>query len=102
MKLVYSHDNHFIVGNIKNLIEAQGIKTFIKNEFTQGAMGETSAIDSWPEIWVFDDNDHQQALAIATQAQQDTQAADWVCDGCNESNDASFDFCWQCQHAKPS
>ncbi|MDN2662403.1 DUF2007 domain-containing protein [Psychromonas sp. 14N.309.X.WAT.B.A12] len=100
MKLVYSHDNHFIVGNIKNLIEAQGIQTFIKNEFTQGAMGETSAVDSWPEIWVFDDNDHQQALAIAMQSQQSADTPDWVCNSCNESNDGSFDFCWQCQQAK--
>ena len=55
MKLVYTNENPFLVSNAKNLIEAEGIGTFLKNEFAQGAVGETSAFDAWPEVWIFSD-----------------------------------------------
>ena len=37
---VYSNESHFLVDNVKNIIEAREIKVFIKNEFAQGAVGE--------------------------------------------------------------
>jgi hypothetical protein len=100
MKMVYSNESQFLVNNTKNLIEAEGIKTFIKNEFSQGAMGEVSVFDAWPELWVFDDNDLPRALAIAELAQNTTHEADWVCRNCSEKNPASFDLCWHCQSEK--
>jgi hypothetical protein len=96
MKMVYCNENHFIVNNVKNLIEAQGIRSFIKNEFSQGAVGEISAFDAWPEVWVFDDADSERAEAIA-QAAQCSSGADWVCKKCAEKNDPSFETCWHCQ-----
>jgi len=100
MKMVYSNESPFLVNNTKNLIEAEGIKTFIKNEFSQGAMGEVSVFDAWPELWVFDDNDLSRALAIAESAQKATTEADWICPTCSEKNPASFDLCWHCQSEK--
>ena len=94
--MVYTNENHFIVNNIKNLIDAQGITTFIKNEFAQGAIGELSAFDSWPEIWVFDDSDFDRAIEIVKSSQGDKKAADWICNNCSEKNDPSFEICWNC------
>ncbi|WP_426359952.1 DUF2007 domain-containing protein [Pseudocolwellia sp. HL-MZ19] len=97
MKMVYANENHFLVTNVRNLIEAQGIRTFIKNEFAQGAVGEISAFDSWPEVWVFDDADFDLANEIAISSQTITKSDDWVCEHCSESNDPSFEICWKCQ-----
>jgi len=97
MKMIYSNENHFIVNNVKNLIEAQGISTFIKNEFSQGAVGEISAFDSWPEIWVFDDSDFEQANEIVKSSQSTGTDVDWVCENCAEKNGPSFEICWNCQ-----
>ena len=97
MKMVYTNENHFLVNNVKNLIEAQAIKSFIKNEFAQGAAGEVSAFDAWPELWVFDDADYGRALAISNAAKNSSQAVDWVCKSCTEENDPSFEICWNCQ-----
>ena len=63
MKMVYANESQFLVTNVRNLIEAQDIRTFLKNEFAQGAVGEISAFDSWPEVWVFEDSDFEQASA---------------------------------------
>jgi len=97
MKMVYTNENHFIANNVKNLIEAQGINTFIKNEFSQGAVGEISAFDSWPEIWVFDDSDFERADEIAKSSQSSGLSVDWVCNSCSEKNAPSFEICWNCQ-----
>ncbi|MEH6452674.1 MAG: DUF2007 domain-containing protein [Psychromonas sp.] len=100
MKLVYSNENQFLVNNMKNLIEAQGINTFVKNEFAQGAVGEISAFDAWPEVWVVDDDNFDRATEIVESSQNTKSAADWACQECYEVNDPAFDFCWKCQHEK--
>lgn len=97
MKMVYTNESHFLVNNVQNLIEAQEINTFIKNEFAQGAMGEISPFDSWPEVWVYDDADFDRALQIATSSQSISQKSDWICKHCSEKNDPSFEICWNCQ-----
>lgn len=97
MKLVYTHENQFLVNNIKNIIDAQGIKTFLKNEFAKGAMGEMSAFDCWPEVWIYNDADAEQAQAIIEFSQSVSTNDEWVCEHCNETNDAVFEICWNCQ-----
>lgn len=101
MKMVYSNENSFIVNNVKNILESQGIKTFIKNEFAQGAVGEISAFDSWPEVWITDDCDFDSAMEMVKSIQNKQVTIEWTCKKCAEKNDASFEVCWQCQGEKP-
>lgn len=100
MKIVYTNENNFLVSNIKNLIEAQGIEVFVKNEYAQGAIGEISAFDSWPELWIVNDSDFERAMTIVNLSQTSKSAPEWQCGGCSEKNDASFEVCWNCQHEK--
>ena len=100
MKLVYTHENGFVVSNIKHLIEANNIGTFIKNEYAQGAIGEISVFDTWPELWITDDSDFELAMAIINTTIKQNDLPEWRCKRCKESNDASFDLCWHCQVEK--
>ena len=98
MKLVYTHENRFLVHNVKNQMEASGIEVVLKNEFAQGAAGELSAFDSWPELWVVNDADLERAMDMVKSLQGMKEAgADWICNNCAESNDSSFEICWKCQ-----
>lgn len=97
MKMVYTNENHFLVNNIQNLIEAQAIKTFIKNEFAQGAVGEISAFDAWPEVWITVDADYDRAMEIVNTSENTGKGEDWVCNNCSENNGSAFEFCWSCQ-----
>jgi len=98
MKMVYTHENYFIVSNVKNIIEAQNIGVFVKNEFSQSAVGELSATDAWPEIWIFDDADFDNVATIIAASQAELKAVDWTCGNCSEKNSSSFELCWNCQH----
>jgi hypothetical protein len=97
MKMVYANENVFMVNNVKNLIEVQQISTFIKNEFAQGAVGEISAFDSWPEVWISNDEDFDLAIKIVKSSQSSSKDEDWLCKNCSEKNDPSFEICWKCQ-----
>ena len=102
MKLIYTNESIFLVNNVKNLVEAQGIESFIKNEFAQGAAGVLSVFDSWPELWVVNDADFELATNVVSLTIKSQNTADWLCEICAEENDASFDLCWKCNHEKPS
>ena len=97
MKLIYTHENGFIVHNVKNIIEANGIEVVLKNEFSSGAIGEVSAIDAWVELWVIHDVEFEIAQSIVVNLQSKANDPEWQCRECSEENDASFDICWNCQ-----
>jgi len=97
MKLIYTHENGFLVNNVKNIIEANGIETVLKNEFSSGAIGEVAAIDAWVELWIMNDGEFEIAQTMITHMQSKADEPDWQCRQCDEENDASFDICWNCQ-----
>lgn len=97
MKMLYTNESHFLVRNVQNIIEAQGIYTFLKNEFAQGAVGEIPVFDSWPEVWVFNESDYGLALKIIETSVSNKNTAEWICIHCSEKNDPSFEICWHCQ-----
>ena len=101
MKKVYTNENRFLVGNARNLLEAEGIEVVLRNEHASSAMGELSPIDTWMELWVVEDRDYDRACAVLDAALSDASAPGWQCPGCGEANDASFELCWQCGTAGP-
>jgi hypothetical protein len=97
MKMVYTNENRFLVSNAKNILELQGIDVTLKNEFASSVIGEVSAFDAWVEVWVLNDADYEEACSIIESSLSKDGDKEWVCSGCNEKNDASFEICWNCQ-----
>jgi len=100
MKQIYTNENMLLANNVKNIIEAEGIAVFIKNEFSQGAVGEISIFDSWPEVWVVNDADFSRAKEIVELSNRRENTVDWHCEKCSESNDSSFEICWKCNEER--
>ena len=96
MRMVYTNANRFIVANAKNILESYGVKIVVKNEFASSAIGEVSPFDTWVELWVVRDADYDVACRILESAISDRNAVPWICKNCEEENDESFDFCWNC------
>ena len=100
MKKVFTHENRLIVFHIKNLLEEQGISCSIKNEFASGGVGDLSPFETWPEIWVDDEQSDQADQVILENARAEPMAKDWVCTVCGEVNDSQFKICWKCNAGK--
>ena len=96
VKLVYTHENSLIVGNARGLLEAQGIEVVTRNEYSQGGVGELSAFDTWPEVWVVRDRDYDRAVAVLEASLSTEGDREWQCPRCGDRNDVSFEICWRC------
>lgn len=100
MKLIYTNENRFLVNNCKNIVENAGIAVMLKNEFAFGGVGDLAPLDTWLELWVLDDAEHDKAVAIIASTLNESSGLEWVCGQCHEKNDPSFEVCWQCQNSR--
>jgi hypothetical protein len=101
MKLIYTHENSFLVSNIKNIVENKGLSVFLKNEFAAGGSGDLAPLETWVELWIANDSDYDQAMSIIDDFQKSDSKPDWLCNSCGEENSGSFEFCWNCQNTCP-
>jgi len=99
MKLLYTNENRYLVHNIQNIVENSGIAIMLKNEFAAGAAGDLAPHETWLELWVLHDDDYNIAMKVISSSFSSEDDAKWVCNHCQEINDASFDFCWNCQNS---
>jgi hypothetical protein len=86
----------------RNLLEAEGIPCFIQNENTR-TLGPSIAGYSYtqlldPALCIVDESHLETAKKLIEEHFKNTQAEgpEWQCNGCKESNPASFDLCWSC------
>ena len=99
MKMVYTHEHRFLVCNVQNILTHYGIPSQLKNEYAAGGVWELSVFDAWPQLWIVNDADYDKACELVKNSQKTPSVSDWLCAQCGEHNDASFEFCWQCEHA---
>ena len=91
MKRVFSSYNLALTHHSRNLLEAEGIETEVRNLMLASAMGELPPAECQAELWV-DDRDRERAEAILTRK---PTGPDWRCD-CGETLGAQFAQCWKC------
>jgi hypothetical protein len=102
MKTVYSAANIALVSIFKNILEANGINCWIKNEYLSAGIGEIPPIECWPQICVADDN-YLEAKRIVeeTLSTDNNPAKAWKCASCGEDNEEQFSECWNCGKPRP-
>ena len=101
MKKVYSAENLIIAGHVRALLQQAGIECVIQNQNLAGAAGELPPFECWPEIWIYDDADYDQAMAVIEQGLAgDTSAGAWRCT-CGEQIEGQFSQCWRCGAERP-
>ena len=85
-----------IVFNLKNVLEEEGIASVVVNEYASSGAGELAAFETWPELWVEDENQFERAEAILQKVVFSPSAGFWYCRKCQEKNDVAFRLCWHC------
>ncbi len=80
-----------------NRIRQSGITAHIFNEHADGAVGELPFTHTYPEIWVENERDRENARKIITMCEKQSEAhTEHVCPNCSERNPGNFEICWNC------
>lgn len=102
MKKVYVCHDPLLSGFLRGVLDSNNIQCLVKNESLMGASGEIPAHETWPEIWVMDDQESALAKKLIDHAlQPEKNLQDWQCAQCGENIEAQFTHCWQCAAARP-
>ena len=93
MKRVYSSHNLVLAHHARNLLEAEGIETQLRNQALSSAMGELPPAECEAEVWVVNEEDAPRALGVLRRPAP--AGPDWQC-VCGEKSGAQFTQCWSC------
>jgi hypothetical protein len=94
---VYENFNFSRVGQMQSLLEAHGIRTFIRNQYGSSVMGEVPFVEVVPQLFVLEERDIAQALELLKlDLPRAAEGEDWLCPECGVEVDANFNRCWKC------
>ncbi len=97
MKRIYSAPVLAIVENMKNVLQLYGIRSIITNQFLSAGIGELPPIESWPQLWVAEENaERASELIEAIPKDLNGEEKTWICPKCNEEVEGQFTECWNC------
>ncbi len=98
MKKIFGCEDTIQCGFLKGVLENTGIPCLVRNEHLQGGTGEIPFVETWPELWVLEDEDAIPARRLVEDVlgAADADARSWECAGCSESNEPQFSTCWKC------
>ena len=100
MNLVYTHENRLMVMNVRNILIGHGIEVVVNKEYASSAVGGLAPIDTWPEVWIVNDDDFGSSMNIIESLDVELKTAMWQCHKCLEIKEETFDYCWNCKRDK--
>lgn len=97
MTPVFTSLNLHEVHHIKNLLAAEGITTFIRNELLSRLAGEVPFTECAPQLCVLNDADRQPAERVIAEFRRALpKRPAWNCMQCGERSEGQFSSCWRC------
>ena len=86
------------VGQFQSVLEAEGIRTHLKNQYTSGVFGEIPFVEAIPQLWILEDDDHVKAKRLIQQLLLNPEETEpeWTCSECDSVVDGVFVRCWKC------
>lgn len=101
MKLVYENDNRAILYSMKNILEMNNIATHVRNEHGSTMGPELGISNTFLQLCIVNNADYEDALSvIKNQLESQESETSWSCSKCNETNEGSFELCWNCQNER--
>ena len=102
MKKVTSSQSLVLINHYRNLLQSEGIPSFIRNEYLGAIVGEMPFEEVWPELWVKNDLHYDRArqLIDSRNLAAESPASPWRCPGCGTENEGQFAACWTCGTAE--
>lgn len=97
MKMVYTNESSILVSNVKNMLLGHGLPVSVKNE--HNSTGGHVLLANM-EVWINSDSDYEKAIEVLGELENPQNLKEWVCLGCNEINEGSFEICWNCREER--
>jgi len=102
MPALYSSLKRLEVYHLRNLLEAEGIPCFMRNELLSQLAGEVPFTECQLELWLRRPEDLSRAEKILRDFLRGSPPGRaWSC-ACGEWLEGQFTACWQCGCARPS
>jgi hypothetical protein len=99
MQRLYQAADRIEAQVLRDLLARHRVEAQVFGDYLSGAAGELPA-DIYPTVWVLDDEDLARARELLEawlrENAERAAARSWVCHGCGELVDGSFDLCWRC------
>jgi hypothetical protein len=95
MKRVFRSASLIEAAHARNVLLTAGIQSELRNQYLGGALGDLPMLETWPAIFVADDDEAAAVRALARAAKAPTGAA-WTCVHCGERSEPQFTHCWRC------
>jgi hypothetical protein len=95
LKRVFSSFNRIAAHHAKNVLESEGIRAVVRNEFLSSAMGEIPPAECQAEVWILKETDLERAQQVLQTAHSSKNEPSWLCT-CGERCEGQFTQCWRC------
>ena len=85
---------------VRHFLEGNDVRVHIRGDLIT-SRGEIPVAEAWPSVWVPEaDQERAERLLKAFHGPRLVHPR-WVCGTCGEENEATFEWCWQCQSDAP-
>jgi len=102
MTKVHSAPHPFVLENLRNVLQLEGIAAEVRTPFLGAARGDIPATECWSSLWVPDsDAARARELIRAAEVLAEPAGRHWKCPTCGEEIEPQFGACWQCGSARP-
>lgn len=102
MILVFENFDFSRVGQMQSLLESNGIRTFIRNQYGSSVMGEVPFVEVVPQLFVLEDKDVARARELLKlDLPAENNGDNWICPGCGVDVEGNFYRCWHCGNERP-
>lgn len=104
MRQIHSSPDVALINHLRSILESIGIACTVRGEFLSAAVGELPPVECWAELWIVDDDRHDDAMDVVRRAGRESRpmADAWDCPGCGETIEPNFSECWNCGHVAES
>jgi hypothetical protein len=98
MQPLYQAGDRIEAQLLSDYLSGHRVENSIFGDYLSGAIGELPA-NLYPSVWVLHDDDLERGRELLQHFLADASrqpGRSWVCQGCGELLDGSFDLCWRC------
>ena len=98
MTEVFRNYDSTTIGHLQSLLETDGIKTYLRNEFA--ALTTTVLSETNSTLCILDDADVERGVMIIRdylEASRTSSGEEMVCEACGELSPGTFAVCWKCR-----